>query len=39
MDAATWRSLTDDEFLSMAGNTAMVRSGLERIRGNISDRR
>ena len=39
MDAATWRSLTDEEFLSMAGDTAMVRSGLERIRGNISDRR
>lgn len=38
MDAATWRSLTEEEFLSMAGDTAMVRSGLERIRGNISDK-
>ncbi len=38
MDAATWRSLTEEEFLSMAGDTAMMRSGLERIRGNISDK-
>jgi hypothetical protein len=28
--------MSDDEFMAMAGDTAMTRAGLERIKGNIS---
>lgn len=35
MDAAAWRALDEAEFERLCGHTALVRSGLERIRGNI----
>lgn len=36
LDASAWRAMSDDEFMAMAGDTAMTRAGLERIKGNIS---
>lgn len=37
MDAAAWRAMTEDDFRALAGTTAMIRAGLERIRGNITE--
>lgn len=37
MDGAAWRAMSEEEFASIAGDTAMTRSGLERIKRNISD--
>ncbi|MBR2429196.1 MAG: tRNA epoxyqueuosine(34) reductase QueG [Alistipes sp.] len=39
MDASTWRRMTNEEFMTLAGDTAMIRSGLERIKSNICDTR
>jgi epoxyqueuosine reductase len=35
LDAESWRSMSEDEFQQLAGDTAMTRAGLERIKGNI----
>lgn len=35
LDAAAWQSMTEEEFVAMAGDTAMTRAGLERIKSNI----
>ena len=35
LNEAAWQGMTNDDFLAMAGDTPLVRSGLERIRQNI----
>lgn len=35
LDAESWRSMSEAEFQQLAGDTAMTRAGLERIKGNI----
>lgn len=39
MDAAAWRALSAAEFERLCGRTALMRSGLERIRSQIADPR
>lgn len=35
LDSAAWLRMSDEEFKAMAGTTAMIRAGLERIQKNI----
>ncbi len=37
MDAAAWRSLSEEQFTELMGHTPLTRSGLERIRANIEE--
>ena len=36
LDAAAWLAMSDAEFTALAGDTAMPRAGLARIKGNIT---
>jgi epoxyqueuosine reductase len=35
LDEARWQSMSEEEFVALASETPLTRSGLERIRGNI----
>lgn len=35
LTAERWQTMTEEEFMAVAGTTPMTRSGLERIRGNV----
>ena len=39
LDAEAWRALDERQFTDCFGTTPLTRSGLERIRGNIRDKR
>lgn len=39
MDAAAWQAMDGEQFGLLCGRTPLTRSGLERIRGNIRERR